>query len=445
MSDNEYRMPPRKRGKSWAKQEKIPITTGLTNALNNLTQTKSVAGKIEFRLHPKSNRINIRTWSEKCQKWNHWRDSCVHGQIWCVKCERPAGEEAPSFQADSRSVKTEKHKESMKETKRRKIEQSSQQLKETKKEKRQNQIENAIVNGFVDLRSNTQKCVDCGKFKICKTNTLHELKENETFCGSAIKKKEKKIYWIERCSGCLSEHCKKLRADGGNKFKDILVNCVNLHISGPRSKAAEILKRVCERVGLKCHTCGVDCIFKSKSGWRQVSINNLRPELKSQDMPCAEEDLVVSCLACNLFQNKLTFQETTVALLQLCSEPSKPILRALTYTEDQLLRRNYGSEISYKGTGCNYDVAAEVVKIHGLSCVYSKVPLLFERHKAFSFSVDRVDSSQPYTVENARPCAKHINYVKKGAIIENELLDWLRHLKNCKSRFEMILSGFNKK
>lgn len=176
---------------------------------------------------------------------------------------------------------------------------------------------------------------------------------------------------------------------------------------------------------------------------RQISINDKHPNMRIGIVTVTEitkdndvaSDLVVSCQACNFFQNMLPWSEFLSALLQIAESLPHVLHRdnitPLTHPEKSYIR-------NHDTHGCPSQLRREVIESYGRHCYYTGVPLQFYASAPFSVSFDRTDSTQPYALNNTRPVGKHINFVKIKNITETDLLGWLAHLRENKSYIEHV-------
>jgi hypothetical protein len=82
---------------------------------------------------------------------------------------------------------------------------------------------------------------------------------------------------------------------------------------------------------------------------------------------------------------------------------------------------------------CSYNVRLYVAKKYESRCFYTGLEIVYESFKFNTASFDRIDSKLQYTNDQVQLVCKNINYVKKGAITELELLKWIENLKKNKS------------
>lgn len=288
--------------------------------------------------------------------------------------------------------------------------------KKNRQEKRKKYLSG--LTDYKDRRNFSRlNCSICFKTKV-KIEDDVLLKEDEVFCTTTVCKKKKWIEWNSHCVNCLSEIEKSKYLIGGNVFIKNQTNAIRVHTNETVDEAKTRFNNLCKLDQNKCHTCGVELIQKGKSGFAQMSINKIHPDDNNSDI------LHLSCLACNLCQNKLPYIEFLEYLVLIADNNYFRNNTSLTENELTWLTRQSGFNV------CPNNVRLAVIKKYGRHCVYTGLEVSFESHKFNTASFDRIDSSKPYTNDQTQLVCKHVNFVKKGAITEVELIKWINHLKN---------------
>jgi len=437
MSD--YKMPPKKRGRGNNKQEPIPIVPELLAAFEKLKKEKEIPGKLEFRLHPKSNRINRRVFSSKGY-WFDWGDSCIHGNAACVTCDPKPDRKKKKVEIPTTSIgkkKTRRKIQTNEFTAKRKrrikspneVQQENIKKEQSKLDNRKKKIEEYIENGYNDRREIDLPCPDCHKKRISSYEYNYILNtEIETYCRLNVSHQEKRIRWEGACIECKQERPKR------DTFNVDVISRIITHINGDREDAKKIFEEIDSDT---CYTCGVDIIKHSISGWKQCSINDKNPgRALNEETPI--EDFVVCCLACNRFQNKLSFKETLESLIMICDVDSTYDRHNLTKQDIIWLKQKSCGSMDGELT-CPFEVRMHVIEKYGTNCFYTGVPLLFESNDPFTISFDRQDGKE-YVTKNVRPVSKHINYVKVQNIKESDLIEWIMHIRKNRDRFVKMLN-----
>lgn len=195
------------------------------------------------------------------------------------------------------------------------------------------------------------------------------------------------------------------------------------HLNGDLQTMKDAFASIRVRYGGKCFSCGIDVISKSGSGWKQESINDMHPERRIESKAAPLEHLVTSCLACNLFQNKLSWDESRDALSCIATG-REPICDYTIFSRVV----NGGGEGTTQDT-CPTKIRKQVLARDNNKCVVTGLGVTYATNKWNTASYDRIDSKLEYTLENTRVVCKHVNFVKQHAITESELNAWLTHIK----------------
>lgn len=320
------------------------------------------------------------------------------------------------------------------------IEEQKQTTKQKKRVERLQYIDNLIANGCKDQRRYNSKCPRCNLIRIPYELHEHTLTEGETFSYCNVNKKDKIILWQQMCVPCTQLSRVSSYTDGTSRFITTKVTALNFHIDNTTTYRREVLDMIINRDRGICATCGITTIFRGKSGWKQFSINDKHPDkrhinvtsasgavdrVRTNTPPC---DLVTSCLACNSFQNSLPWSKALHALDIIAHSP----YAVNPNFKDQLTKDEKRWARVSRNIQCPEKLKLQLMEAYGRRCHYTGTPLVFAPNDPFTASFDRIDSSKPYTFEQTRLTTKHINYVKKSSITEDELLDWLRHLRENK-------------
>lgn len=295
------------------------------------------------------------------------------------------------------------------------------------KVQRDNIIKKFLNDGAEDKRNPEKKCIGCLKFHVPCENINYILKDNETFTGSKIIKKTNKVYWQSLCVSCIAKKTENDYKNGGTRFFRSLANGLRFHMNGTSDDRKKALDAIINRDGLTCTSCGVEVIAKGKSGWRQLSVNNKHPNVFVDSVPVS--NLVVSCQACNMFQNSLEWSIFLEALLRIASGPKKYYINNSAVTDEE---EKYLKQKGLSDDKCPLQLKIEIIEEYGRNCFFTGEPLKFISHDPFTISFDRFDSSKPYTLEGTRPVAKHINLAKKINITEDHIREWIEHLRKNK-------------
>jgi predicted SprT family Zn-dependent metalloprotease len=94
----------------------------------------------------------------------------------------------------------------------------------------------------------------------------------------------------------------------------------------------------------------------------------------------------------------------------------------------RLMNRVYRSTVGHrywklkqgaKERGLEWKITLDEIKNLGTSCHYTGMDLTFEIGKPNTFSVDRIDNSRGYTIDNVVPCAVIVNRMKSDLDVED--------------------------
>lgn len=281
-------------------------------------------------------------------------------------------------------------------------------------------IKKLLEKGYIDARHANKCCSKC-KQTCIRFELEHVLADNEVFVKHILLKTS--IYWKSYCILCAAKyenerHCKRLATEALSKN---LAHTIKRHINGYMDTIQETVNFIRKRDKGICRSCGVHVTAESKSGWKQESIN----DMLNNDDTSPIENLVTSCLACNLAQNSLSWEKHLYALTQIAT-PNKIIdVSPLSPQEYAWFARGHGA----KDRACPVNVRLQLFARDGRYCRVTGKKMAFKSHCWNTASFDRINSKLPYTLENTRLVFKHINFVKKGEITESELQEWVAHVR----------------
>jgi hypothetical protein len=284
-----------------------------------------------------------------------------------------------------------------------------------------------ITGGWRDMRGTHKICKECNKRCICVSMEFEYcLKEDETFCGYKKCPNGKRINWPDKCVKCTRNYALK-RSIMGCSFDATLCDLLIYHIG---HVSIETRKNVLQRIRLRCRgycaTCGITLINHAKTGYKQESINHMHPNKRIDVEADSIDDLVQSCLACNLFQNKMSWDETYRALCQIILHKNEvfPIPEtALNFTT-----KGWCYFSSSRGTTI---LKRDVLERDGWLCSLSGMPLRFDEPGHWNtVSLDRIDSKKGYSIENCQLVCKNLNFVKRYNITHDECQSWLTHIRS---------------
>lgn len=369
---------------------------------------------IEYKTQEKIGKLFKRIRKSINSEWSSWYKICKHGRsIYNCKCGIKV-KKTPNMTIDS-NLSFSKQKR-----KKKKYIQGYYNKESTiiKYQKRKEKI--SLLN-YTDIKYKSPTCSICKKIKVEVENMYtHTLLLNETYACTDANHNDKKLRWKSKCVECYSNTSKLNYATGGYVFVSNQIGRIRNHININISEAKLYFNNLCEIDQNRCYTCNVELIKNGKSGFAQLSINKLHPNLTESTI------LHLSCLACNLCQNNLPYRDFLKNLLAIVFNNNSGVVKnnnVLTTTELKWLKNgNYGNV-------CHPNIRLDVVKKYGRYCRYTGLEVIFGPHKFNTASFDRINSKLPYSAEQTQLVCKHINYVKKGTIDESELFKWLDHLK----------------
>jgi len=296
-------------------------------------------------------------------------------------------------------------------------------------------INNLILDGFIDIRYHNKKCNKCGKICI-SVNPNGDYNSDiytETSYRKLVRKKSKKIDWQINCMKCTNLNSQKWRDDSLN-FNSNLMKVLKSHLTGTLDDLYKCVDIIRTRDNDICQMCGIKTIPQTKSGWRQLTFNDMHPDKREHNKTAHINDIVCSCLACNFFQNKLSWNTAYEALLTIRNIHENQInpIPDFYYT----LPKDKQQWIYNNGKGCPVEIRKIIINRDQDICRLTGVKLVFVPNCWNTISFDRIDSKLPYTVENTQLVCKHINYTKKDLITQNQLNEWLAHIKTS-NRFRI--------
>lgn len=386
--------------------------------LENLKNTELV----EYKFYERTQKFSKRKRNSEDNIWSEWSQCCKHGKDLknCSKCRIKVEKIYLRNEIDPNASYGEKQKQRVL------IYRSygKNMVEKNQSEKRKKRKLYLSSLNYKDSRLCTGiYCSKCHKKKISIEDYDKDfiLPENCVYALSQIIKKEKRIRWHEICVDCTKNKNNDNYINGGFSFIRTITVTIRLHLDNSNEEAKIIYKNLCVQDDNRCYTCNTELIKMGKSGYRQLSINKLHPNLKESDI------LHLSCLACNLCQNSLPYFEFLKYILLIIENNN------IRNDDDKELTKNELLWLKKQRIICPYDVRLHVVEKYCRSCIYTGLEIVYESHKFNTASFDRIDSKLPYTNDQVQLVCKHINYVKKGAIDESELFKWIENLKRNKS------------
>jgi len=303
---------------------------------------------------------------------------------------------------------------------------------DVKTEKRVKIIErfNLLVSvGYIDKRNSEKICSRCKRKCIHVDIDGNYNSETHTETSYVVKTKTNYIYWQAYCLECASIRNKKWRSDPSN-FNSVLAKSLEDHLYGTLESFLKIAGFIRNRDNDTCQLCNANLIPQIKSGWRQLSLNDMHPDRRIIEKKADMNDVVCSCLACNYFQNKLSWEDTKNAISIIRDTiPNQLIIipdffNTLSKTEQRWVCCGARDQ-----DVCPDDLRKLIVNRDQDICRLTGVKVVFRSHCWNTASYDRIDSKLPYTIENTQLVCKHINFVKKGAITIDEFNLWLKHIR----------------
>lgn len=301
---------------------------------------------------------------------------------------------------------------------------------EDQKQKQRVIVRNAIFSGFNDARKHGVLCIDCKKIKI-KFEKYDD--DDVDFCITkfAIDKTQKRISWSPRCVACSSQYTTSRNNDPAN-FQRMLEKTVRYHIKGDTDVFRKTVNIIRERDNDACRLCGVQTLPQTKSGWKQLTINDMHPDRREFDKTANIDDIACSCFACNSFQNKLSWHITKQALSIISN--IHPIKLCVTGPDFYSTLSSEELEWFHKsGNGkMTYTTKVAIINRDKNVCQLTGVTVVYKKGEWNTASYDRHDSRLPYTIENTHIVAKHVNFVKKGTVTINQFNEWLAHVRDIR-------------
>jgi hypothetical protein len=279
--------------------------------------------------------------------------------------------------------------------------------------------------GYIDKRKPDKICKQCKKQCIKYEEIGHVLGPNEVFMSHTIKNIN--INWRSQCLKCQALTNKKFKTTNPDGYiSRHLRKLLKRHINGTKYARKYAYTIIRQRSRNWCDCCGITVIFCSGSGWRQASITDKYPNLRSTENPVAPiEDLVIVCLACQWFQHDLSWEDHLKAIKTIATCD----LNAKNTTPLTVIERRWVSQSGYAEHVCPNDIRIKVVERDGRHCRETNAELVFEPGHWNTASFDRDNSSLWYTFDQTRLVCKSINYVKTKAITKSEMEKWLAHLR----------------
>lgn len=296
-------------------------------------------------------------------------------------------------------------------------------------------IDNWILNGIVDRRNYQKPCPDCGK--ICIPFEKHD----ETFdpnihteTRSTIRSDQSTFDWQSKCRNCMGIYNSIANNDPVNFF-DSQLPTIKRHLIGTTEELKQLVKFIADRDNAICRSCGVKTILETKSGWRQFSLNDMHPDRRKVTKVAPIEDIACSCLACNLFQNDLSWDKFQIALREVASADLKLIGQTSDTKSffDSLSKkeRNYIIHGAADPDTCPIDIRIDMINMYQNICQLLGTKVVFEPNKWNSASYDRHNSKQPYTViGNVQLTGTHANFVKQKKITNDQMMQWRTYIRN---------------
>lgn len=316
-------------------------------------------------------------------------------------------------------VKT-KHYESLKATRKRKKlsdDEKKIDIESRKKHRFDNTYAKKLADGWKDTRIDNKPCPQCKR--ICVREILDGMdREMYTICHPTYTK-HKTMWWAPTCLECIAKRSQEKREtfEGFTTKKAVELRH---HLNGTMFYFRGIIDNARTLSGGRCSSCGIGVISAQKSGWRQETFNLCHPDLKKK--PADEKHIVVSCMACNAFQNDYSWDKHVDNLIALSKPPPE---------RNNDLSHIHRSWVRHCGRSANNKpLQRALLARDGKYCMASGVELNFTGGLWNTASVDRIDGSKGYTLENCRLVAAHINYVKNYSITEAELQRWITHIRS---------------
>jgi hypothetical protein len=293
---------------------------------------------------------------------------------------------------------------------------------------RKTQLDELLAKGYTDLRRIGDECTACHKKRI-KSETLtvdSVLNDDETPSSSSYNHQSKVIKW-HSCLPCDKKQQQIRYINGTKAFDNHHIKTLQRHLSKSRDDIKLAINQFREQFDGKCAACGIQTIKKGKSGFRQESFTDMYPKKRTRDDPsCDVDDMILVCLACQYFQDNLSWGEFYGALCEVrCVEGKSKNLSPLT--ENETLYLISGS----RSNGKTVSLRRKLFTRDGRHCQYTGIEMKFEAKHWNTVSFDRLDTQiERYNFENTHLVCKNINYIKKHSITEDELKDWIAHVRS---------------
>ncbi len=286
---------------------------------------------------------------------------------------------------------------------------------------RKSRIDDLIAKGATDSRK-ARICKLCQKRCVRDEDYIFQQPGfDETRTRSQYDRRRNTFHWQQDCVLCKLANRRKNYRKGGVEFLSNIAKSTLFHVGGTMEQARKLVSDMIKESGGLCKSCGVEVLSRGSSGWQQLSITDMFPDRRTVEKRCGKEDLAIVCLACQKFQNDLSWDVFLSALRDIAKGPddkSKP-------TRPWPLKTDH----TRGGDGCPIHIQQQIILRDGLFCAYTGLEAYFEKYHWRTASWDRYDSSLPYTLENTHLVCKNINYVKSRAVTEAHLLEWISHIR----------------
>lgn len=391
---------------------KEPLDPGWLITLNNANKTPQLK---EYCIHEKTGRLSKRTREASNYPWRNWTHICKHSKdvnqckLCFLKIEKKKKVRIlgpnPTFGEVARH---------------RRLTQKEKNKNDTDRNRHKNREQYLLSVGYKDTRKTSRlTCTVCLKVKVAVEDSNNRvLLENETFGGTEVTNARKVIQWVSKCNICRRKADNNSHLKGGARFILNQISSIRIHTNETPDDGRKRLIELCRIDRNCCYTCNVPLIKHGKAGFAQMSINNLNPDQKDLTV------LHLSCVACNLCQNKLPYLEFLKGLISITKNIDTSNMNCNPLNEHELKWLQQGI---FDNT-CPTNIRLHVAEKYGRYCVYTGLEVCFSPNKFNTASFDRINSKLPYSKEQTQLVCKHLNYMKKGAITENELYKWLDHL-----------------
>lgn len=293
-------------------------------------------------------------------------------------------------------------------------------------------IEDAKKEGYIDSRHDNICCSKCNRIKVAYERSDRTPIDETTHAETGFLKSGFLISWCSRCMECNANYSNNYN-QAPEHFNGVIAgSTIMTHVKGTKDDFVNVAKHIRNRDKDICYTCGIQVIAQTKSGWKQLSINDKNPDLRTQDKNVLIDDLVLTCLACNLFQNSLSWKECIDALHTIANTP--PVI------QDDSIDSNYISSLPRKQAAwiklsrakerCPRDMKIQAAEKSRGICQLLHIPVVFESNHWNTAAFDRINTKIGYNdPNNVQVAANHANYVKKGAITLEEFNEWVQHIR----------------